>query len=56
VRNCGDGSVEAQVEGEASAVQQLIRLIGEGPPAARVDSVSEQDSKPQGLAVFEVRD
>jgi acylphosphatase len=56
VRNCDDGSVEAQVEGEASAVQQLIRLIGEGPPAARVDSVVEQDSKPQGLGVFEVRD
>ncbi len=39
VRNRSDGSVEAVVSGEPSAVEDLIRWAGRGPPAARIDRV-----------------
>jgi acylphosphatase len=37
VRNRRDGSVEAVIQGEADAVEAVIRWAGRGPPAARVD-------------------
>ncbi len=39
VRNCGDGSVEAMVQGTAEAVAEIIRCAERGPRAARVDGV-----------------
>lgn len=39
VRNRRDGSVEALVAGEATAVEELIRWAHEGPDGARVDAV-----------------
>ena len=39
VRNRRDGSVEALVAGEASAVEELIRWARQGPEGARVDAV-----------------
>ncbi|MDP2832930.1 MAG: acylphosphatase [Pseudomonadota bacterium] len=40
VRNGRDGSVEAMVQGEKSAVGALIEWAWKGPPAARVDDVA----------------
>jgi acylphosphatase len=55
VRNCADGSVEAHVEGEAGAVEELVNLLREGPPGARVDHVEVETADPEGLSTFEVR-
>jgi acylphosphatase len=55
VRNCSDGSVEAQLEGEQDAVEELIELIREGPPGAEVDRVEVEEADREGLSGFEVR-
>jgi acylphosphatase len=55
VRNCRDGSVEAHVEGEAGGVEELIDLMREGPPGARVENVEVETADPEGLNDFEVR-
>lgn len=55
VRNCADGSVEAQLEGEPDCVERLIDLMREGPPGARVDHVQVEESELEGLSGFEVR-
>ena len=54
IRNCSDGSVEAQLEGEAEAVDELVELLGEGPPGARVDRVEVEEADSEGLSGFEV--
>ena len=54
IRNCYDGSVEAQLEGEAEAVDELVELLGEGPPGARVDRVEVEEADSEGLSGFEV--
>lgn len=41
VRNHDDGSVRLEVQGTASAVDELVRWLQEGPPHARVDGVQE---------------
>jgi acylphosphatase len=43
VRNRRDGSVEAVIQGEARALQALIRWAQRGPPAAHVERL---DSRP----------
>ena len=55
VRNASDGSVEALLEGEEAAVQQLIELLHEGPPGARVDRVDVEEADPEVHDRFEVR-
>ena len=55
VRNCDDGSVEAHVEGEEEAVEQLLRLMSDGPAHAQVDDFSVADAEPEGFDAFEVR-
>jgi len=54
VRNCPDGSVEAVLEGERDAVEQLVEFCREGPRGARVDWVDVASEEPVGLAGFEV--
>lgn len=48
VRNCADGSVEAQVEGEAEAILRFERQLRHGPTAARVDDVDTTLISPTG--------
>lgn len=48
VRNLDDGTVEAMVQGEASAVESLVRWAHRGPPNALVTRV---ESEP-GMGVF----
>jgi len=55
VRNCSDGSVEAQLEGDQEAIEELVDLMREGPPGARVEGVEVEESDPEGLSAFEVR-
>jgi len=51
-RNKADGTVEAVFEGEPDAVDRLLAVAGEGPPAARVDRVETVEEKPEGLRGF----
>lgn len=42
VRNLPSGQVEVIAEGEEPTLQQLLALLKQGPPAARVTEVSVQ--------------
>lgn len=56
VRNDLDGdTVTAHFEGDPAAVDQLVQWCHQGPPSARVRSVSTMDASAQGLTRFEVR-
>jgi DNA ligase D-like protein (predicted 3'-phosphoesterase) len=55
VRNAGDGTVLVHAEGSESAVEDLVRFLGEGPPAARVDEVEVEPAKVEGHEQFAVR-
>ena len=39
VRNCPDGSVETEVEGDRGAIDVFLEQIRKGPTLSRVDSV-----------------
>jgi len=56
VRNRADGSVEAHVQGDDAAVENVVAWCRRGPPAARVTKVDVADAEiDQGLAGFERR-
>lgn len=56
VRNCPDGRVELEAEGEREKVEALVRWCGRGPPAARVEGVEVRWAAPRGdLTPFSVR-
>jgi acylphosphatase len=55
VRNLPDGTVEAVVEGEADAVESMVRFCREGPRGAVVTDVAVADESPEGSAGFEIR-
>lgn len=56
VRNRGDGTVEAWLEGAPDAVAAVERWIRDGgPPTARVEAVEAVDEAPNGIDRFEVR-
>ena len=38
-RNLADGRVEIEVEGERAKIEELIRMLWQGPPRAKVASV-----------------
>jgi acylphosphatase len=46
VRNEYDGSVAALIAGPPSAVEEMLRLMHEGPLDARVDNVMVEDVDP----------
>ena len=56
VRNCDDGSVEAEVQGPADRLAFLADLLREGPPGGHVTSL-ESHGIPvrEGEEGFEVR-
>jgi acylphosphatase len=54
VKNCGDGTVEAALEGPGEAVDELTRWCERGPPGARVLRVEAHDEPPQGLEGFRI--
>jgi acylphosphatase len=56
VRNCGDGAVEALIQGDDAAVERLVAWCRRGPPAARVIEVKALDVAPDpAIVVFERR-
>ena len=55
VRNRGDAAVEAFVEGETDAVEELLRACRRGPPGASVTLIHEDLVEPEELAGFEAR-
>jgi acylphosphatase len=55
VRNRPDGTVEAAFEGDAEAVDALVRWCERGPRGAAVDDVEARDEAPEGLTRFEIR-
>ncbi|MBB3980653.1 acylphosphatase [Sphingobium fontiphilum] len=52
VRNLSCGSVEALVEGERCAVDQMIARMRRGPSTARVDKLVVNELPPAGLDGF----
>jgi acylphosphatase len=55
VRNLGDGSVEAIIEGMKKDVDALIEQLRQGPPMARVERVEVEWGSPSGAAhTFEI--
>jgi acylphosphatase len=55
VSNRPDGRVEAVFEGDAEAVESLVRLCRKGPRGAEVDRAEVFEEEPEGLAGFEIR-
>jgi len=57
VSNLPDGSVEAEAEGELTAIGEFEKFLGRGPALARVAAVKQHDLSAQNLAqtVFEIR-
>ena len=55
VRNTPDGHVEAHVEGDDAAVEQMTECMRRGPTAARVEDVRTWDVEPCDFDAFEVR-
>ncbi len=54
VRNSGDGSVEAHLEGDEAAVKALMQRLWQGPPAAKVDNVEAAETESDGSDGFQV--
>lgn len=49
VRNRADGDVEAVVQGDAAALEDLLAWAGRGPPAARVERIERGPPAPEHL-------
>lgn len=56
VRNLWDGSVEADVEGTADAVEEMLRWLRQGPPAAQVSGIDTRSESPRGAETFRITD
>ena len=56
VRNLGDGSVEAYLEGDAEAVMRVEQKIRRGPAAARIDTVTTYAEPPANTRGFSIRE
>lgn len=55
VRNRSDGTVEALFAGPAAAVEEMLRLCGEGPPMAEVRRVETSGTEATVAPGFEHR-
>lgn len=47
-RNLADGSVEVEAEGGEAVLMELLRLLEEGPPGARVERLEPVWATPTG--------
>ncbi len=55
VRNLADGRVEAVLEGNADAVNEMIDFCSRGPEMARVDRIDVVEESPENLEGFQTR-
>jgi DNA ligase D-like protein (predicted 3'-phosphoesterase) len=55
VRNEEDGGVLVHAEGPATAVEELVEFLGEGPSGARVAEVTSEPVKAEGHEQFAIR-
>ncbi|MBH9537985.1 acylphosphatase [Novosphingopyxis sp. YJ-S2-01] len=55
VRNHDDGTVEIHAEGEPDAIDRLIDLAQDGPPAADVERIDCAEAEPEGFESFAKR-
>jgi acylphosphatase len=53
--NRPDGTVEVWLEGEADAVDSMLRVLHDGPPRAEVERVDVDEVEPEALSGFEIR-
>ena len=57
VRNCADGSVELEAEGDPAGLERLVEAVSRGPLAARVAAVERTErAGVAGQTGFRVRD
>ena len=54
VRNLDDESVEVFAQGPEEDLARLEEFLREGPPAARVESVEQEDAEPRPLEGFRI--
>jgi acylphosphatase len=54
VRNAPEGTVEAVFEGDAEAVDSMVRWCSQGPRGAVVERVEVTDEEPEGLTDFRI--
>jgi acylphosphatase len=54
-RNTWEGTVEAVVEGDESAVERVVAFAHRGPEGAQVDRVEISSEEPEGLTGFAIR-
>ncbi|KQP01675.1 acylphosphatase [Leifsonia sp. Leaf264] len=54
IRNSGDGSVEAVIEGTDAALEAMLAWLRVGPPAASVTAVDVTDAVPSGSRGFRI--
>lgn len=55
VRNRHDGGVEAEVEGTATQVDEMLAWMASGPRGAQVRASRVTDAEPTGQTGFDVR-
>jgi acylphosphatase len=55
IHNARDGSVEALLAGEESAVGQLIEHMRQGPPQARIEDLTVEAVEPETADGFSVK-
>jgi acylphosphatase len=53
-RNREDGTLEAAFEGQADAVDSLVRFAHEGPRGAEVERVEVVEEDPEGVSGFSI--
>lgn len=54
VRNCRDGAVEVHAECTAARMERLRAALQQGPPAGRVEQVSEQPAAALRCRAFRI--
>ena len=54
VKNLPDGNVEAEIEGDPTAVAELLDALGHGPRGASVDGIDVSDRSPDGGSGFRI--
>jgi len=54
VRNRRDGTVEAEIEGTAEQVDEVLAWMAEGPPGSLVASATVHDREPERTPGFTV--